>query len=518
MAFLSSATGLPCKSMQNAEILATPTLRNEKRNEREFLLQRPYININKHMNTMLHRFDIRANEHERCLKAMREELPRFRMQPLKAPHRALYADLIHLVKLGMLKRLELMGKDADYIHIFAHDPEQHFTLFTNRGELARRSRKSESAIHRQLQRLEEAGIVLMRKFHGVNRDFELLINPDFLIVSDQADLNFDPLLSCTENTQNKAARRGSQAKRLLLTLPQEQKNNEIMAVDSREGALRAGFTPPTPEGELKGIPACSSCTTGEVNGSGADNTCGEEAISRDESLMFFYRNSQVQAPVAVENKQGSPIQPLSDRICPPVAPAPPAETRDERHRKNTLLYTDWLLKYAISKLFSTHNHYRPAIATAFEMVASHYWSHCVTSQDFEQTFAVYRWRIDAAAKYAARSGFNLSNIYLTTYFNPTNMTGCSFARTHSWYVNAKKFKTKHEEDKKRAEVLKALTAKTKEVLEAANLSAFIRAESALKAKVDKGEFPEWAVNEFYRRCASLINNPQYQPYGSCSKN
>lgn len=509
---------LLCKSMQNADILATPTLRKEKRNEREVLLQRPYINVNKHMTAMFKRFDARADEQARFIKATRDEFLNNHWQPLKAAHRGLYADLIHLVKLAMNNRLTLMGKDTEYIPIFAHDPEQPFSLFTNREELAKRSRKSESAIHRQLLRLEEAGIIMMRKFHGVNRNFELLINPEFIIISDLANLEFDPLLSKPENTQNKASKRGLRAKCSPYTNLQEPDNNKIMAVDSQEGALRAEATPQTPQGAFFGIPACRNNTTGDKTNINSNGNIGENTLSRDECLSFFYRNSGVQTQVKEWNKQGKTTLSLSDRIIPPVAPAPHAEIIGKQHHKNTLLYTDWLIKYAISKLFSSHTHYRPAIAAAFEMVAAHYWNRCITSQDFENSFTIYRWRIDAAARYAARTNFNLSNIYLTTYFDPNNMNGCSFARTRSWYVNARKFKTKRTENKMRAEVMRTLTAKTEEVLKAGTLSAYVRAESALMEKVEKREFPEWVISEFYRQCESLTNNLQYLSYGNCSEN
>jgi hypothetical protein len=124
-------------------------------------------------------------------------------QTLKPTHRALFNDLV--LELG--KKMFQNIRNYEKIHT-EQGGQGTFSLLsnkicgdgvfvcsTNRYQLSKHNAKELSTVYRNILRLMEAGIITRKVGHGKKANFELHINAEFLLVSDKANPDYNPLNS-----------------------------------------------------------------------------------------------------------------------------------------------------------------------------------------------------------------------------------------------------------------------------------------------------------------------------------
>jgi hypothetical protein len=146
--------------------------------------------------------ELREHEDDKQLRAQ--------YQTLKPTHRELFNDLVMELGKNMLsavKIYEKLQKETGNTEVYQFKKNTivgngYFVCSTNRYQLSKHSTKEQSTISRNIQRLMDAGVIAEKVGHGHFSDFDLHINADFLIVSDKANPNYNPL---TDNElQNEA--------------------------------------------------------------------------------------------------------------------------------------------------------------------------------------------------------------------------------------------------------------------------------------------------------------------------
>ena len=161
----------------------------------------PYINLTAHLREIMRRYDDFADAWNAAQLADRPG--RARQHTLKPTHRALFRDVVWETASGMLaalRRHDDLLRDtggAGLAPVLAvANPlvgDGFFVCFTSRHKLAERNRKNPATIYRNIARLAEAGIIAQRVGHGHKGDFELHVRAAFLVVSDRARPQWDPL-------------------------------------------------------------------------------------------------------------------------------------------------------------------------------------------------------------------------------------------------------------------------------------------------------------------------------------
>lgn len=172
-------------------------------------MQLPYINTRLHIRHMMDKYDAFAAQYNaECKDA--DEI-HYRKRTLKTTHRELFNDLVMELGKNMLNNIKTyeriqreQGETGSYRLL--RNPlcgNGFFVCSTNRYQLAKHSTKELSTIGRNLNRLAEAGIIVDKINHGQKNNFELHINANFLLISDKANPEYNPLeMSTPENFFN----------------------------------------------------------------------------------------------------------------------------------------------------------------------------------------------------------------------------------------------------------------------------------------------------------------------------
>jgi len=384
---------------------AAPTWRHSVTHS-GYTIAKPYFDSGKHAGAVANLYDSFAAAYNDTVTTARKNGDHSR-QPLRASHRALFLDLVFQAK-GQMDRLRY-DFAADAGGLLAIPALEPYTLYTNRKHIARRSQKSESAIYRQILRLMDAGAIVDKVGHGTHADFELLINPILLPISDFANEQFDPLAAITAYTQLQAPHEGLRAKCTPIGKDQNILNNGIIPEQKVESALpttcleQTGNTYRNTGSSAKPVPTPPDIpaqinTGSEINTASKINT-GPDGEGRGEASY-------------------------SDRL----------RQHAERTRRFAVMFVEYLLKM----LFASHNIYPAERRRAYE-VAEYYFRNCQTTAQCNMAFDIYRQRVDLAATYIARKNFDFSNIYPAHYLDPDNRT-CGFGQTEQWLHKLRKYK------------------------------------------------------------------------------
>jgi hypothetical protein len=355
-----------------------------------YIIRRPYIDKNRHFQAITNLYDSFAAGYNAIVKEAHKNGDRS-AQPLRAPHRALFLDIVHLAS-GQMNRNAYCFKDT--AGLIAHTAMEPYSVHTNRVALAKRTKKSESAIYRQILRLADAGVIVQKIGHGTQHDFELLINPLLLPISDHFNEQFDPLEAIHAFTQLQAFPDGLRAKCTPKGKRQEHLKNELITVNIvKESA------PPTLYNE------------------------------HNENI---YRNTGRRSEVSEKINDFPP--------APAAAPKTPDEVRtsyaekmrraEEQQTERIGRFAVMFVEYLIRVLFATHNIYKGERQRAYE-VAQYYFRECQTTEQCNVAMFHYQKRIDMVAKYIKRKNFDFSHIYPARYLDPDN-TACGFEVTKKW--------------------------------------------------------------------------------------
>lgn len=157
----------------------------------------PYINTRAHLKEMMRRFDLYMDMYNAEVAKM-EGGKKF---TLKATHRAFYKDLVletgkrMLARIKVYQRIQREQGDEQAMELLAASitGDDFYACTTNRVALASHNRKDKTTIYRNIQRLLDAGILVNKVYHGAKRNFDILIDSDFLLVSDEQQPEFNPV-------------------------------------------------------------------------------------------------------------------------------------------------------------------------------------------------------------------------------------------------------------------------------------------------------------------------------------
>ena len=423
----------------------------------------PYIHP-KAFHKIMERFDTYASAYNSLANEMRQQGANH-AQTLKSTHRALFQALVNIVK-GKLewKRKMFQGNNVIDLSIDANEP---YILLTNNKEIGRRTGKDASTVYRNIQRLMDAGIILAKIGHGTRADYELHINPTFLLIDDYMQ---------SQNAHEiEAAERGLAAKCKPIKNNKNILNNIIIPVNA-------------------------------VDKSGVGLAPNHLQENRQEQLQEHGRTSKLLDEVQHEN------QSFSAKTQEKQEQETPAERYEKRLAKVEevkKLMATWFIQYMLQMLFPTHKHYKGAVLNALEYAAEVYYTGCKTVTELNNRQSVLLWRVDAAARWAKRTNFNFDNIYITTYLDINNRKS-GFVNTLKWWKKHKDYQNKKRKlaiDKKRKTDMQKLSAvinkldaiylqgNTKEVVK-----EYIRAESYMKRNI-----PHLA-NDFYHATTYIREN------------
>ncbi len=388
------------------------------------LIKNPFIAPRQFYNIMA-RYDSYALTYNTLVRELRKDGQA--AQTLKSGHRAMFQDFVNQIKGQMERQRRLFADTPNFLQL---NPCKPYALSTNRAEIKRRTGKDGSTAWRNIQRLHEAGIIILKENHGTRSNFELHMNPVFLLISDHSATTDAPVDFLQLASENRPSPEVLRAECTPFKKGKNSSNNKTIDVDNEY---------------LKGI---------------AHPGNGFTSLSRTDRNID--ENTGELGAVGVDN-QGHSSKTSSGAEEKERKPGGAAQTLEQQIAKARMLYAQWLVQYMQHVIFPNHKHYKAAILGATEY-AEIYFHGCKTSQEFSNRQVMLLWRVDAAAKWAKRSGFDFSNIYLQSYLDMNNKTS-GFVNTEKWWKShvAKKAKEdqirKHKSDyKKLSEAISRIDA------------------------------------------------------------
>jgi len=386
----------------------------------------PYIS-DVNFGAIMMRYDTYASSYNGLVYQMKEEGAKH-VQTLKSVHRALFQDLITQVKGQLNYYRKLFNNSTSALAI---DPAQPFVLMTNNKKVQSRTAKDPATVWRNIKRLMDAGVILEKVNHGTRADYELHINPEFLLISDLA----------ANNQQNSESAENGRLKGVLVAkckptlIDKNIENNRIIPVDNEKlngVSLSANHSQSTDRNNYK-----NRGKQGDFSGNANPSPEIKPENNRQE------QNSAAPAAAAINFLENTPSDP------------------QERLGWFRAQFAIWLVQYMLKVLFAYHKHYKPAIYKAMEYAVV-YFDGCKTYKEFLNRFEVLKWRVDRAAKWIEHSGFDFSNIYITDYLDVNNKTS-GFINTKKWYDKHLEY-NKYKQFKKNAKKKKTDREKLIEVL------------------------------------------------------
>lgn len=343
---------------------------------------------------------------------------------LRPQHSKLFARVLTLVSRQLYNRNELF-KDTPEFRIL--DNSQCLQLSTNRKALSwveKTIQINGNTVYRQILRLMEAGVISEKVNHGSQMNFDLLINPDFLLIKDFANPDYVPSSKFLkdENPQNKTSLNTSFTPEHL-TPEKELFNNSNIAVDK--------VSLPAVRDELVKEPERAEKKNFEKEHWGISQTQNGNPTQLDEKSLRF-------------------IQQWKEKE-PRVAPA-----RDSKLREYQKGAARWFFWYTINRLFEGRSINTAHLENSLAYVEQYYFTHCLSLKAIEQTRRMYQWRIDKARRTVARHNINMQWIFPGHYLdlnrkgnNPqTGKPYMSFANTATWprkyvHLHAKRKNEQH---------------------------------------------------------------------------
>lgn len=431
----------------------------------------PYINTRLHIKPMMDRYDAFAAQYNaECKEA--DEL-HYRQKTLKTTHRELFNDLIMELGKNMLNNIKAyekiqreQGETGSYKLL--RNPlcgNGFFVCSTNRYQLAKHSRKELSTIGRNLNRLAEAGIIVEKINHGAKNNFELHINSDFLLISDKANPEYNPLeISTRENFFNLAKNAKCKEDKIL----QEQLINKIYSdVPSALNTIASeNHTQPTgtmtgTEGKVESkTEAHSTERTFKATGGAID------VVFMYEERGYNYRRFSAENPAQWHSYHrlshaASFIDYLIERVYSRrgVHIIPEARIR--------------LIEYA-------EKFYFPDGLTTAEHVKTIY-KPCVSLEDYATRLNGLKWCIDAANRYTAKNKgfFVLPNLWIDLE-NPNGLT-----KTLKWYIESRKNEKDRAVHVKNIKDLRQLHEQIRRVVESPDPETYRRADEFVENHLSK---------------------------------
>jgi hypothetical protein len=297
-------------------------------------------------------------------------------------------------------------------------PGTHVKVNLNRFVLANEIRRSPDTIKRYKKRLADAGAILWKQedFDKLNINKgarnDVLINPDFMLIYDRFNPDFQPTSPFLSETEIQGLRNKKSANCIpvtgTVTLP-DQRNNKIMAVHDVEKGVKQELDESTRTNPNKTI----TRTPPKLNDQGP------------EMQENSPKNAEKNAETPEKNKNKS-----SARKLGPVDNSKAPRKRDKVADLKRMFALE-LYALMVRFLFKDHNIYKGEARQAVNYIEKVYFSTLRDQAHGEHMMKCYSWRVAKAADYIQKHNFDFSNIYPVHYLDSHNKKGC--AATYTWY-------------------------------------------------------------------------------------
>jgi hypothetical protein len=388
---------------------------------------------------------------------------------LRPQHAKLFARVLTLLARHYYNNNRLFRDTPGLRQVDASRPQ---VLATNRKALSwveKTLQINGNTVYRQLLRLVDAGVIAQKVNHGSQMNFELWINPGFLLINDLENPGHTPsskyLESGNAGTQpslNTSFPPGS------LIPEKELSNNLNIDVDKVSLPTVRDALVKEPERTAKKNPEKEHW--GMAQGPGSGTTLQDGGPSR------FSRQWK-------EKEQG-------------VAPAGATKLRE--YQKGA---ARWFFAYVMDRLFEGRGINPAHLENTLDYVERHYFTQCPSFKAVEQVRKVFQWRIDKARRTIDRHGTDMRWVfpghYLDTARKGTNpKTGkpyMSFANTAGWPKRFEHLHRARQDEKRKKDDMDRLDAQFRTYLGNPTLEQFRRCEAYVKKNIPQlmGHFLSW---------------------------
>lgn len=383
-------------------------------------------------------------------------------EQLRPTHAKLFARILTLLSRQIYEHNRLFQDTPEFRKINTQEPVK---LQTNRKALSwieNTLKINENTVYRQLNRMIDAGVISEKINHGSQMNFELLINPEILLISDLTNPDYKPTSKNLE-TENKAIPKdlNTSFSPEYLIPEKEHFNNLNITVDKESRTIvRDDIGKEQERTSKKNV----FKEHREIVQNNSENS------ERSSKLIADWNLSAGQA--------GTKEQQL----------APPPESKLREHQKAA---ARWFFWYVLSRLFEGRSFNPAHLENTLAYVEQYYFINCYSLNAIESTRKLYKWRIDKAKRTVERHETNLKWIFPGHYLdlnrkgsNPkTGKPYMSFANTASWpkkFENLLKLKKEFEEKTKDQDLLnKQLSL----FLKNSNINQFRRCEAFVKKNI-----------------------------------
>ena len=325
-------------------------------------------------------------------------------EQLRPTHAKIFTRILTLLSRQIYEHNKLFQDTPEFREIGDQEP---VNLRTNRKALSwveNTLKINENTVYRQLNRLIEARVIVGKINHGSQMNFELLISPEILLISDLSNPEYEPTSKFLK-TENKAISNGldTSFSPEHLTLEKELSNNLNITVDKE--------SLPTVRDEIVREPKKNlEKEHGEITRNNFEN-------SKHSNKLITQWNAE-----QAEKKEQKPAPPKSG-------------LRD--HQKAA---ARWFFWYVLSSLFEGRTFNPAHLENTLAYVQQYYFANCYSVKVIETTRKLYKWRIDKAKQTVERHDTNMQWIFPGHYLNlskkgnnpDTGKPYMSFANTASW--------------------------------------------------------------------------------------
>lgn len=365
------------------EKLKTLERSNRSRNTQPEVIYLPYIDF--HTQRQLYEEWIALyNENIRHIRHERKKLgyhPKYQL--IKSAH----LNFIHEVTRCIIEQLREENKTWAYEGGVRLNPNAPYTLWINNTKLAaRQNHSSYRTVWNHIQRLLDLNFILEKRFHGTRSDFELDINPEFLLFFDLADEKKFPKSTIGGITKEWGIPKGYRQKRqpyqyIIPTLNKRLKHYEAQKLKADGSSSRTQLT------EAKS----------SKNALDSKKNAPREVKTIQERLDALCSHPGLKEPgpfIKFQNKE-APRHPLEEQIRPMV---------------------QQFLWMAHNKLWRNSNVKSSEYQKSMEYILERYFTKTLTMKGVRQRIALMEHIIDQQAEFVANEPKRFT-MYPVQFFN-----------------------------------------------------------------------------------------------------
>jgi hypothetical protein len=351
-------------------------------------------------------------------------------QQLRPSHSNMFVRVLTLLARQLYAHNKLFN-DTPELRLL--DASQPVVLQTNRKALSwveKTIKINGNSAYRHINRLIEAGVITKKVNHGSQMNFELWINPEFLLITDF--LNED---------------NGS--------FPENAEDRNEAGTDG----LNTNFSPVYLTSEKEHFNN-STITVKKVSRPGRDELLKEQERTQKKNFLKEHREiaqNPGEASPRINERSASLIQNWNlTAIKAGKKEQQVAPRRDSKLREYQKGAARWFFWYVLNCLFEGRIFNPAHLENTLAYVEQYYFVNCQTPNAVEQARKLYQWRIDKARGTINRNNTDMRWIFPGQYLdmdrkgtNPkTGKPYMSFANTISWPVKYEQFRKQKEKQRK----------------------------------------------------------------------